>query len=110
MQVGYTLHTYLDILFENGNCVATRQRALCVQTLNIWTEIFHYIYRQIQTNSSNKIKFADIPIYILYYNRNFIKILLKGKLMLIYSVIQKDGLKFLRLYFKITTSDKYDVN
>jgi len=27
-----------------------------------------------------------------------------------YSVIQKDGLNFVRLYFKIRTSDKYDVN
>jgi len=25
-------------------------------------------------------------------------------------VIQKDGLKFVSLYFKIRTSDKYDVN
>ena len=30
--------------------------------------------------------------------------------VIIYSVIQKDGLKFLSLYFKIITSDKYDVN
>jgi hypothetical protein len=28
----------------------------------------------------------------------------------IYSVINKDGLKFVRLYFKIGTSDKYDIN
>ena len=28
----------------------------------------------------------------------------------IYSVIQKDGLNFVSLYFKIRTSDKYDVN
>ena len=28
----------------------------------------------------------------------------------IYSVIHKDGLNFLSLYFKIITSDKYDVN
>ena len=28
----------------------------------------------------------------------------------IYSVIQKDGLNFISLYFKIRTSDKYDVN
>jgi len=26
-----------------------------------------------------------------------------------YSVIQKDGLNFLSLYFKIRTSDKYDM-
>jgi len=29
---------------------------------------------------------------------------------LLYSVIQKDGLNFVSLYFKIRTSDKYDVN
>jgi len=28
----------------------------------------------------------------------------------IYSMIQKDGLNFVSLYFKIRTSDKYDVN
>jgi len=28
--------------------------------------------------------------------------------VLIYSVIQKDGLNFVSLYFKIRTSDKYD--
>ena len=28
----------------------------------------------------------------------------------LYSVIQKDGLNFVSLYFKIRTSDKYDVN
>jgi hypothetical protein len=28
----------------------------------------------------------------------------------IYRVIQKDGLNFVSLYFKIRTSDKYDVN
>ena len=28
----------------------------------------------------------------------------------IYSVIKKDGLNFVSLYFKIRTSDKYDVN
>jgi hypothetical protein len=28
----------------------------------------------------------------------------------LYSVIQKDGLNFVNLYFKIGTSDKYDVN
>jgi hypothetical protein len=28
----------------------------------------------------------------------------------IYSVIHKDGLNFLSVYFKIRTSDKYDVN
>ena len=30
--------------------------------------------------------------------------------LLKYSVIQKDGLNFVSLYFKIRTSDKYDVN
>ena len=33
-----------------------------------------------------------------------------GVKWLIYSVIQTDGLNFVSLYFKITTSDKYDVN
>jgi len=28
----------------------------------------------------------------------------------VHSVIQKDGLNFVSLYFKIRTSDKYDVN
>ena len=28
----------------------------------------------------------------------------------LYRVIQKDGLNFVSLYFKIRTSDKYDVN
>ena len=28
----------------------------------------------------------------------------------LYSVIQKDGLSFVSLYFKIRTSDKYNVN
>jgi hypothetical protein len=32
------------------------------------------------------------------------------KNLLIYSVIQKYGLSFVSLYFKIRTSDKYDVN
>jgi len=31
-------------------------------------------------------------------------------LILIYGVIQKDGLNFVSLYFKIRTSDKYDSN
>jgi len=30
--------------------------------------------------------------------------------ILIYRVIQQDGLNFVSLYFKIRTSDKYDIN
>jgi len=33
-----------------------------------------------------------------------------GVAAVIYSVIQKDGLSFVSLYFRIRTSDKYDVN
>ena len=31
-------------------------------------------------------------------------------MMILYSVIKKVGLKFLSLYFRIRTSEKYDVN
>ena len=33
-----------------------------------------------------------------------------GPCIVIYRAIKKDGLNFVRLYFKIRTSDKYDVN
>ena len=33
------------------------------EKLNIFTHIFHYIYRQIHTNWCNKINFTDIPLY-----------------------------------------------
>jgi len=33
--------------------------------LNIRTAIFHFIYTQLQTNSSNKINFTDIPLYFI---------------------------------------------
>ena len=65
LQVGYTLQIYFHILFENGNFVAVRQCTLRVQTLNICTAIFYCIYRQILTNSSNKIKFTGIPLYFI---------------------------------------------
>jgi len=35
---------------------------------------------------------------------------MKNIVWLKYSVIQKDGLNFVSLYFRIRTSDKYDVN
>jgi len=41
-----------------------------------------------------------------YRYRHFEEHLLDYK----YSVIPKDGLNFVSLYFKIRTSDKYDIN
>ena len=45
------------------------------------------------------------------YSANCGETILKNSIYIyIYRVIQKDGLNFVSLYFKIRTSDKYDVN
>ena len=53
--------------------------------------------------------------YTAYYNISSDDFVVLTKLLCttlygIYSVIQKDGHSFVSLYFKIRTSDKYDVN
>jgi len=42
------------------------------------------------------------------WNKNSVR--LKRMLLVLYSVIQKDGLNFVSLCFKIRASDKYDSN
>jgi hypothetical protein len=41
--------------------------------------MLHYIYRQLQTNSSNKIKFTDIALYSTL-QQQFHKDIIKGKI------------------------------
>ena len=45
--------------------MAVRQCTLCVQKLNIFSLIFHYIYRKLNTYSCNEIIFTNIPLYFL---------------------------------------------
>jgi hypothetical protein len=54
-----------DLLFYNVNCVAARQCTLSVKKLNTFILVFHYIYRQLHSNPSNKIKFTDMPLYLI---------------------------------------------
>jgi len=91
------------------------------QKWNICTAIFHCIYRQILTNSSNKI-FTDFP-YIIHCNSNFMKLLLNGTLGSIYS-LRANNLFFIfilmaddflslsesRNKFKNTTSISYSLH
>jgi len=59
-----------------------------------------FFYKNINTNY----------VFLSPKNALFIHLVKSFKFTLKYSVIQKDGLNFVSLYFKIITSDKYDVN
>jgi len=59
------------------NCFIKGNREKLQIKLNISTAIFHGIYTQFQTNSSNKINFTDIPLYYILqqqFYKNIIKL------------------------------------
>jgi hypothetical protein len=75
---------------------------LSTKTMQVYSSKIH------STVSLKRDFFREILLLISYTARVMLCTLLNP--LQIYSAIQKDGLIFVSLYFKIRTSDKYDVN
>jgi len=72
------------------------------EQLNIRTAIFHCIYRQLQTNSSNKINSTAIPLYFILQQQRYEDIYYMQftvRILIIWSLF------FLCLCFKLIAND-----